>query len=126
MKESTIDESTKTLLVFVKLIKDRNSIFSADAWQDLANLDKNLAQLETEEDFEIADTILDWCEQHPDIQTTLSETCQNIRVRADIVENEEQLKEIYNLRQEGQMIGNKSLVRQTIQSTIKQPPPTTK
>ncbi|ACK72505.1 hypothetical protein PCC7424_4134 [Gloeothece citriformis PCC 7424] len=119
-----MEESTKTLLVFIKLIKDRNSIFSADAWQDLANLDEQLAQLETEKDFDIANIILDWCEQHPDIQNTLSETCQNLS-RADIVESEEQLKEIYNPRQEGKMVNNKFLVREAIQSAIQQPPPTT-
>ncbi|MEM8780464.1 MAG: hypothetical protein AAGF26_16670 [Cyanobacteria bacterium P01_G01_bin.49] len=106
-----MQESIDTILAFVTMIKERDSAFSAKDWQGLSQLAQSLEKLNKEENFAIANTILDWCDEHPNIRHALKEACHK-SFSIDLVTNKEE-----------QIDNNKLLVRQIIQEALKQPPP---
>ncbi|MGB5593930.1 MAG: hypothetical protein WBM32_19175 [Crocosphaera sp.] len=109
--------TVKTIQAFIYLVKQN---FFANHLQSLSELDKNLENLTSEKDFDVANIILDWCEKYPTIKQALRETCQQKILKQDIVTDEEQIPPNINLGNEGQIINNKFLVRKTIETALKQ------
>ncbi len=73
----TFFESSQTVLDFLTLLqveqgKKNSDLFDARVWQDLTKLDKILETVNTTP--EIANAILDWCEQHSQINQRFNQT----------------------------------------------------
>ena len=117
-----MQESINTILAFVALIKQRDSVFSAKDWQDLSDLDQSLERLNKEENFAIANTILDWCDEHPAVRNKLKAVCNSHSFEALVIDSQ-QLIEQEMSKSEEQKMTNKRLVRQIIQEAMKQSPP---
>ena len=113
-----MQESINTILAFVALIKQRDSVFSAKDWQDLSDLDQSLEKLNKEENFAIANTILDWCDEHPATRNKLKTVCNSHLFEALVIDSQQLMS-----KSEEQRMTNKRLVRQIIQEAMKQPPP---
>lgn len=117
-----MQESINTILAFVALVKQRDSAFSAKDWQDLSQLDQSLERLNKEENFAIANKILDWCDDHPHISNILRKGYHKSHSGSLVIEGEKLIDKERPQKKE-QTMSNKALVRQILQEAIKQPPP---
>ena len=115
-----MDSSASTINNFTQLIKDRNAVFSPTAWRNLAQLNATLEKLGNDaQPSQIADIILRWCNDYPDIRNRLRSSCD----RADIVDNENEDRDDSNPRQDQLAIDNKFMLYETIKNALDQPPP---
>lgn len=57
-------EPTKVIAEFLDWLQNYPEFFLPAAWQDLPQLDENLAEADDDELFPIAMTISKWCSQH--------------------------------------------------------------
>ena len=110
----------ETIQAFIYLIKQEDKSIFPDHFQSLSQLNQNLENLTSEEDFDVANIILDWCENYPNIKQALREACNKRKSTKDIVENEEQITQNINHQNEEGIITNKILVRKTIETALKQ------
>ncbi|MBW4574488.1 MAG: hypothetical protein KME08_04305 [Aphanothece sp. CMT-3BRIN-NPC111] len=108
-------EALRIIKTFGKLLADNPSVF-AEAWQDLPQLNQALAKLPNNQPRPVAQTIVDWCKNYPQIQKALR------TVRYQLGDEEENI-EPSAPKWDEMMINNISLVRQRIQDAQLQPPP---
>lgn len=57
-------EPSKIIAVFIKWLQTNPDVFLPEAWQELPDLDENLADCDDEELFPIAHTLSKWCAKH--------------------------------------------------------------
>ena len=57
-------EPDKVIILFLKWLGENPSIFTPTAWEDLPELEKEIAQSADDELFPIAMTISKWCANH--------------------------------------------------------------
>ena len=61
----------ETIQAFIYLIKQEDKSIFPDHFQSLSQLNHYLENLTSEEDFDVANIILDWCENYPNIKQAL-------------------------------------------------------
>lgn len=120
-----MEPSTQTILDFLTLLKreqaNQNSeIFDSATWQNLTQLDLTLDTLDNP--IQIADAILDWCEQHPQINYLLNHTDWT-QLRIDL--DDETKGEITppSPTNEANVVYNKSEIQRIIKSKQPANPP---
>ena len=121
MKESI---TLQTIQAFINIVKQQDKSIFPDHCQSLSELDENLEKLESEKDFDLANIIIDWCDNYPTIKQALREVMNQKKIKQDIVKDEEQIPSNINHQNEREMINNKFLVHQTIQTALQQQTPT--
>jgi len=57
-------EPDKVIILFLKWLRENPSIFTPTAWEDLPELEKEIAESADDELFPIAFTISKWCGNH--------------------------------------------------------------
>jgi hypothetical protein len=113
-------ESTTMIHAFVRLVKEKSPAFSAKAWQDLSRLDQALGNLRDNQNFLIANTILDWCDElkHEDVKAAL---LQMAKSRPNLVsyDKENSSWQGNSSKWKSDRMDNRSLVRKTIQEALR-------
>lgn len=108
-------EAIRIIKGFAKLLAEKRSEFTPEARENLTQLDRTLAALPNDEAFPVAEAILDWCENYPQIKEALK------KLRVDIGEEEE--FEEGDRRLQAMITENITLLRQTIQAANPPSPP---
>ena len=57
-------EPTKVIAVFLNWLQDNPDVFQPKAWQNLPQLEENIADCDDDELFPIAHAISKWCAKH--------------------------------------------------------------
>jgi hypothetical protein len=112
-------ESIRVIQGFAELVYTKDASFTPQAWQALSKLDRDLANLEDEQNFKIANLILDWCDNYPNIRKVLLDNCRNYYTYSEKDSFFAFL--IRKARKNLEKPTNKSLMRYVIQEAIQTP-----
>lgn len=75
-------EPKRIIIVFIKWLQTNPDIFLPEAWQELPDLNENLAFCDDDELFPIAHTLSKWCAKHQ-----LGEKLKQAALQVDVSES---------------------------------------